>query len=88
MTEPTSYVADTICRTVELGVTITGAAVDAQDRTRLWCQVLGPDALSAPVEKCAAVSRELPAHFWTGADTLAARVAGLLGNCVITPTGS
>ena len=62
MAELTSDVADTICRTVELGVTITCAAVDAQDRTRLWCQVLGR--------------------------TLAARVAGLLGNCVITPTGS
>ena len=43
MTEPTSYVADTICRTVELGVTITGAAVDLRDRSHLWCQVLGPD---------------------------------------------
>ena len=44
MTEPTSYVADTICRTVELGVTITNAAVDREDRTHLWCQVLGPDS--------------------------------------------
>lgn len=43
MTELTSDVADTICRTVELGVSITGAAVDGQDRTHLWCQVLAPD---------------------------------------------
>ncbi|GAB08717.1 putative transposase [Gordonia araii NBRC 100433] len=43
MTELTSDVADTICRTVELGVTITGAAVDADDRTHLWCRPLDPD---------------------------------------------
>ncbi|WP_182360007.1 ISL3 family transposase [Tomitella gaofuii] len=39
----TDTVADTICRTVELGVTITGAAADSEDRTRIWCSVIGPD---------------------------------------------
>ena len=43
MAELTSDVADTICRTVELGVTITGAAVDADDRTHIFCEVLDPD---------------------------------------------
>lgn len=47
MNEPTCAVADTICRTVELGVTITGAVVDAEDRTHIFCQVLNPD-LSCP----------------------------------------
>ncbi|MFC7415469.1 ISL3 family transposase, partial [Gordonia phosphorivorans] len=43
MAELTSDVADTICRTVELGVTITGAAVGADDRTHIFCEVLDPD---------------------------------------------
>nr|WP_308221349.1 helix-turn-helix domain-containing protein [Gordonia alkaliphila] len=43
MNEPTCLIADTICRTVELGVTITGAAVDAEDRTHIFCEVLDPD---------------------------------------------
>jgi len=43
MHQTTSAVADTICRTTELGVTITDAAVDAQDRTRIFCEVLDPD---------------------------------------------
>lgn len=43
MNEPTCVIADTICRTVELGVTITGAAVDADDRTHIFCEVLEPD---------------------------------------------
>ncbi|MBB4138023.1 ISL3 family transposase [Gordonia humi] len=43
MHQPTSDVADTICRTVELGVTITDAAVDSADRTHIWCRVLDPD---------------------------------------------
>ncbi|UQE75729.1 ISL3 family transposase [Gordonia sp. PP30] len=43
MSELTADVADTICRTVELGVTITGAAVDARGRTHLWCRVLQAD---------------------------------------------
>ncbi|MFZ2510142.1 MAG: ISL3 family transposase [Gordonia sp. (in: high G+C Gram-positive bacteria)] len=43
MSKLTADVADTICRTVELGVTITGAAVGAQDRTHLWCRVLQAD---------------------------------------------
>ena len=46
MTEPTaavaSAVADTICRTVELGVTITGAAAEPQ-LTHLFAEVLAPD---------------------------------------------
>src|SRR5690606_30778181 len=37
-----SAIADTICRTIELGVTITDAAVDGEDRTHLFCQVLDP----------------------------------------------
>ena len=37
-----SAIADTICRTIELGVTITDAAVDGQDRTHLFCQLLDP----------------------------------------------
>ncbi|MFC7415468.1 ISL3 family transposase, partial [Gordonia phosphorivorans] len=43
MAELTSDVADTICRTVELGVTITGAAVGADDRTHIFSEVLDPD---------------------------------------------
>lgn len=43
MHQPTSDVADTICRTTELGVTITGAAIDSQDRTHIFCEVLNPD---------------------------------------------
>lgn len=43
MSEPTSsLLADTICRTVELGVTIVDAA--AGDRfTHLWCELVAPD---------------------------------------------
>ncbi|GAA4817295.1 ISL3 family transposase [Tomitella cavernea] len=41
--QPTDTVADTICRTVELGVTITGAAADSKDRTHIWCSVIDPD---------------------------------------------
>ena len=37
-----SAIADTICRTIELGVTIVDAAIDADDRTHLFCQVLDP----------------------------------------------
>ncbi|GAC58502.1 putative transposase [Gordonia hirsuta DSM 44140 = NBRC 16056] len=36
-------VADTICRTTELGVTISGAGIDAADRTHLFCDPLAPD---------------------------------------------
>ena len=36
-------IADTICRTIDLGVTITGAALDGQDRTHLYCELLAPD---------------------------------------------
>lgn len=34
-----SAIADTICRTIELGVTITDAALDGEDRTHLFCEV-------------------------------------------------
>ena len=37
-----SAIADTICRTIELGVSITDAAIDAEDCTHLFCQVLAP----------------------------------------------
>lgn len=37
-----SAIADTICRTIELGVTITDAALDGEDRTHLFCEVLAP----------------------------------------------
>ena len=37
-----SDIADTICRTIELGVTITDAAIDGEDRTHLFCQLLDP----------------------------------------------
>ena len=37
-----SAIADTICRTIELGVTITGAALDGEDRTHVFCEVLEP----------------------------------------------
>ncbi|GAB22966.1 putative transposase [Gordonia polyisoprenivorans NBRC 16320 = JCM 10675] len=37
-----SAIADTICRTIELGVTITDAAIDAEDQTHLFCQVVAP----------------------------------------------
>lgn len=43
MNEPTCPAADMICRTVELGVTIIGAAVDIDDRTHIFCQILDPD---------------------------------------------
>ncbi|WP_330766975.1 hypothetical protein [Rhodococcus sp. M8-35] len=52
MSEPTSLpapiVADTIMRTIELGVTITDAAVDGEV-TVVFCDLLvdGPDRLSA-----------------------------------------
>ncbi|MDL9939055.1 transposase family protein, partial [Gordonia sp. ABSL1-1] len=39
-----SAIADTICRTIELGVTITDAALDAEGRTHLFCQLLDPKA--------------------------------------------
>ena len=42
MSEPTCLVADTICRTVELGVTITGAA-SAQELTWIDCRPVEPD---------------------------------------------
>ncbi|GAA4408732.1 ISL3 family transposase [Tsukamurella soli] len=43
MSEPTSsLLADTICRTVELGVSIVDAAVDEQF-THLWCRLTTPD---------------------------------------------
>jgi transposase len=32
-----------ICRTVGLGFTITGAAVDINDRTHIFCRILDPD---------------------------------------------
>ena len=38
-----SAIADTICRTIELGVTITDAALDGEDRTHVFCQVLAPN---------------------------------------------
>ena len=37
-----SAVADTICRTIELGVAITDAAFDGEDRTHVFCQVMDP----------------------------------------------
>ncbi len=37
-----SAIADTICRTIELGVTITDAVIDGEDRTHLFCQLLDP----------------------------------------------
>ncbi|MFI8773095.1 ISL3 family transposase, partial [Gordonia sp. NPDC062954] len=37
-----SAIADTICRTIELGVSITDAAIDAADRTHLFCELLAP----------------------------------------------
>ncbi|MAU81273.1 MAG: ISL3 family transposase [Gordonia sp.] len=37
-----SAIADTICRTIELGVSITDAAIDAEDRTHLFCELLAP----------------------------------------------
>ena len=37
-----SAIADTICRTSGLGVTITDAAIDGEDRTHLFCQLLDP----------------------------------------------
>ncbi len=42
MTDTTGLVADTICRTVELGVTITGAAV-AEDLTWIECRPVESD---------------------------------------------
>lgn len=51
MNEPTCVIADTICRTVELGVTITGAAVDAEDRTHIFCEVLDPDRTELLTDK-------------------------------------
>ena len=42
MSEPTCLVADTICRTVELGVTITGAAI-ADDITWIDCRPVAHD---------------------------------------------
>jgi transposase len=42
MTDTTALVADTICRTVELGVTITGAAI-AEDRTWIDCRPVDAD---------------------------------------------
>jgi hypothetical protein len=41
---PASVIADTIVRTVELGVTITNAALDGE-ATVVWCDLLitGPD---------------------------------------------
>lgn len=42
MTDTTALVADTICRTVELGVTITGAAI-AEDRTWIDCRPVEAD---------------------------------------------
>ena len=44
MDQTTNLVADTICRTVELGVTITGAAV-AEHLTHIDCRPVehGPD---------------------------------------------
>ena len=60
MSEPTCLVADTICRTVELGVAITGAAI-ADDLTWIDCrpvehdpscpQCAGPGQLRDHVER-------------------------------------
>ena len=50
MSEPTfspvSVVADTIVRTVELGVTITDAAIDGET-TVVWCDLLDLRVLAA-----------------------------------------
>ncbi|MGB3707043.1 MAG: ISL3 family transposase [Gordonia sp. (in: high G+C Gram-positive bacteria)] len=43
MSEHTCDVADTICRTVELGLTITDAAVDRHNDTHIFARVLDPD---------------------------------------------
>lgn len=37
-----SAIADTICRTTELGVTITDASIDDEDQTHLFCQLTEP----------------------------------------------
>ena len=37
-----SAIADTICRTIDLGVTITDAAIDGEDRTHLFCELVAP----------------------------------------------
>lgn len=42
MSEPTCLVADTICRTVELGVAITGAAI-AEELTWIDCRPVAED---------------------------------------------
>ena len=39
-----SALADTICRTTDLGVTITDAAIDAEDRTHLFCGLRAPNS--------------------------------------------
>jgi len=44
MSEPTCLVADTICRTVELGVTITGAAI-AEELTWIDCRPVEHDPI-------------------------------------------
>lgn len=44
MSEPTSLVADTICRTVELGLTITGAAI-AESLTHIECRPVEHDPI-------------------------------------------
>ncbi|MCF8609292.1 ISL3 family transposase [Gordonia sp. HY285] len=43
MDEPTCAVADTICRTIELGVAITGAGIDRDGSTHIFCEVRDPD---------------------------------------------
>ena len=56
-------IADTICRTIDLGVTITGAALDGHDRTHLYCELLAPDdrcpACGAAGRLCDHVHREV-----------------------------
>ena len=42
LSEPTCLVADTICRTVELGLTITGAAI-AEDLIHIECRPVDVD---------------------------------------------
>ena len=53
MSEPTCLVADTICRTVELGVTITGAAI-ADELTWIDC---GPVEHDPTCPKCGGTGR-------------------------------
>ena len=49
--QPTELVADTICRTVELGVTITGAAI-GEDFTHIECRPVAEDPMCPSCGHC------------------------------------